>query len=106
MDGIYAQSESARHSSIAANKGTNYGVVRINLLERIYEQLYAQRIRYDNEEDWPHRILKVIEAASSSLEDLRLMADGKLYSISHLIQLTTWTHSRYPLWVWQQPPSP
>ncbi len=41
--------------------GTNYGVVRLNLLEHIYETLYLQRIQYGNspaaEEHWRHRIL-------------------------------------------------
>jgi L-ornithine N5-monooxygenase len=40
-----------------SNRNTNYGVVRPELLERIYETLYHQRLRHESEEEWPHRIL-------------------------------------------------
>jgi len=74
VDHVYAQADSARHNSIAANRGTNYGVVRINLLERIYENLYAQRIRYEREEDWPHRLLS--HRCVTGAEDLPFGQDG------------------------------
>jgi L-ornithine N5-oxygenase len=41
----------------AENRSTNYGVVRLELLEHIYQTLYMQRIRHQSEETWPHRIL-------------------------------------------------
>jgi L-ornithine N5-oxygenase len=60
------------------DKGTNYGVVRLNLLEHIYETLYMQRIRYGNspeeEAHWPHRIMphrRVID-----VEDSPVRKDG------------------------------
>jgi L-ornithine N5-oxygenase len=40
----------------AENRSTNYGVVRLELLEHIYQTLYMQRVRHRNEETWPHRI--------------------------------------------------
>jgi L-ornithine N5-oxygenase len=50
-----------RATALQEDKGTNYGVVRINLLEHIYETLYIQRVRYGNspeaEKQWPHRIM-------------------------------------------------
>lgn len=39
------------------DKGTNYGVVRLELLEEIYSTLYSYRIRYKSEDDWPQQIL-------------------------------------------------
>jgi L-ornithine N5-oxygenase len=60
------------------DKATNYGVVRIGLLEHIYETLYMQRIRYGNsaqeEVHWPHRIMphrRVID-----VEDSPVCKDG------------------------------
>ena len=40
-----------------ANRNTNYGVVRLELLERIYETLYHQRLHSTSEAEWAHRIL-------------------------------------------------
>lgn len=58
VDGFYAQSCERRRCANAENRGTNYGVVRLELLERVYEGLYMQRVRYGNDETrWPHRIL-------------------------------------------------
>lgn len=61
VDSTYARPAEIRRSTIREDKGTNYGVVRLNLLEHIYETLYTQRIRYGNtpeaEQHWPHRIL-------------------------------------------------
>ncbi|KAF1351604.1 L-ornithine 5-monooxygenase (L-ornithine N(5)-oxygenase) [Lizonia empirigonia] len=57
----YNRDPALRAQTLLEDKGTNYGVVRINLLEHIYETLYLQRIKYGNsreaEEQWPHNIL-------------------------------------------------
>ncbi|KAF2473074.1 L-ornithine 5-monooxygenase (L-ornithine N(5)-oxygenase) [Lindgomyces ingoldianus] len=61
VDCTFSRDPDLRHTTITEDRNTNYGVVRLNLLERIYETLYTQRIRYGNspvaEEQWPHRIL-------------------------------------------------
>lgn len=57
VDELYAQSPQVRKAAIAEDKGTNYGVVRLELLERIYGTIYEQRIRNQDEETWQHRIL-------------------------------------------------
>jgi len=55
---FFGQPASVRESAILENRCTNYGVVRLELLERLYEKLYMQRIRHGNDErDWPHRII-------------------------------------------------
>jgi len=70
----YAQDPLLRAATILEDRGTNYGVVRLDLLERIYETLYTQRIRYGNdaaaEAEWPHRILphRHVAAVEESLE--------------------------------------
>lgn len=57
VDDIYSQDPNVRTTALAQDRSTNYGVVRLELLEHIYEELYTQRIKMPNEEDWPHRIL-------------------------------------------------
>ncbi|ORX99678.1 L-ornithine 5-monooxygenase (L-ornithine N(5)-oxygenase) [Clohesyomyces aquaticus] len=61
VDSTYSRDPELRRTTIAEDRNTNYGVVRLNLLEEIYETLYTQRIRFGNtpaaEEQWPHRIL-------------------------------------------------
>ncbi|KAF2865951.1 L-ornithine 5-monooxygenase (L-ornithine N(5)-oxygenase) [Massariosphaeria phaeospora] len=61
VDSTFNRASELRASSIREDKGTNYGVVRLNLLEHIYETLYMQRVRYGNspeaEVHWPHRIM-------------------------------------------------
>jgi L-ornithine N5-oxygenase len=54
---IYSQSPSIRSKLIAHDKATNYGVVRLELLEEIYAQQYAYKIQRLPETSWPHRIL-------------------------------------------------
>lgn len=61
-----------RAKTLTEDKGTNYGVVRLNLLEHIYETLYTQRLRIGNSEEaqkkWPHQILPyryVVDATES-----------------------------------------
>lgn len=61
VDSTYAREPTLRETTILEDKATNYGVVRLNLLEHIYETLYTQRVQYGNspeaEQTWPHRIL-------------------------------------------------
>jgi L-ornithine N5-oxygenase len=78
IDSTYNQEPKLRSTTLMEDKGTNYGVVRIGLLEHIYETLYMQRIRYGNspqeEVHWPHRIMphrRVID-----IEDSPVRKDG------------------------------
>lgn len=61
VDSTFSREPALRASTIAEDKATNYGVVRLGLLEHIYETLYTQRLRYGNspeaEQHWPHRIM-------------------------------------------------
>lgn len=81
VDSTYAQSPRLRAAAIAEDRRTNYGVVRLELLERIYETIYTQRIRYGSspaeEAKWPHRILPHrsitrVEDPSASPEGVKL----------------------------------
>lgn len=55
-DDVFAQSPEVRAQVIAANKATNYGVVRLDLLERIYSALYSYGVKRLPQGSWPHRI--------------------------------------------------
>lgn len=68
VDELYVQSPEVRIAAIAQNKSTNYGVVRLELLEKIYGTIYEQRIKTNEEEKWQHRILSFRHV--SGFEDL------------------------------------
>lgn len=57
VDDVYSQDPELRKREIARDKATNYSVVRLELLEHMYDMMYSYRIQYDNEEQWPLRIL-------------------------------------------------
>lgn len=57
MDVIYNQKDADRAAAIALDRGTNYGVVRLELLEHLYEKIYMQRLRNPDEKQWRCRIL-------------------------------------------------
>ncbi|KAF1837017.1 hypothetical protein BDW02DRAFT_577447 [Decorospora gaudefroyi] len=77
-DCTYARDPTLRTTTLLEDKGTNYGVVRLPLLEHIYETLYMQRIRHGNtpadETHWPHRILpyRRVTAVTDTPGGLRL----------------------------------
>ncbi|KAF2764182.1 putative L-ornithine 5-monooxygenase [Teratosphaeria nubilosa] len=57
VDDVYSQDPVIRSEQLARDKATNYAVVRLELLEHIYNNLYSSRIRFgDDEEQWPQRI--------------------------------------------------
>lgn len=68
VDGIYSTPPSQRAAQIALDKGTNYGVVRLTLLEHLYEADYMQRLRQPDPSKWRCQILPqrtVLEASNT-----------------------------------------
>ncbi len=64
-----------RAAAIALDRGTNYGVVRLELLEHLYEKLYMQRLRNPDASQWRCNIINnraVITASQSSNSSLVL----------------------------------
>ena len=57
MEDVYSQDPDIRADGLALDRGTNYGVVRLQLLEEIYSTLYSYRIQSSEERDWPQQIL-------------------------------------------------
>ncbi|KAF2084779.1 L-ornithine 5-monooxygenase (L-ornithine N(5)-oxygenase) [Saccharata proteae CBS 121410] len=66
VDDVFSRDPSVRSSSLLADKATNYGVVRLTLLEKLYEGMYLQKLKYgpNSEAQWPHRILPHRNVAS------------------------------------------
>ena len=55
---MFQRSAKDRNSHITDVRATNYGVVRLTLLEQIYEHMYEQKRQLGSDERmWPHRIL-------------------------------------------------
>lgn len=71
VDEFYNMAPKTRDADIAEDKSTNYGVVRLGLLEHIYETLYSQRMEDDNEGHWQHRIL-----VQTSVLEVEAMKNG------------------------------
>jgi len=78
VDGIYAQPDDERAAALALDRGTNYGVVRLTLLEHLYEQLYMQRLLTPNESEWRARIIsnRTVISASQSKDSSVLLRIG------------------------------
>ena len=58
IDEMFPRSAEHRHNLLAEARATNYGVVRLELIEHLYEKMYDQRREIGpDEKEWPHRIL-------------------------------------------------
>lgn len=58
VDWLYPRSRASRQSLLSDARSTNYGVVRLELIEKLYERMYEQRRKLGSDERaWPHRIL-------------------------------------------------
>ena len=66
VDGIYRQNPSERAAAIALDRETNYGVVRLELLEHLYQKQYMQRLESSDESKWRCRILSNRTVLSAS----------------------------------------
>ena len=71
---MFNRSAQHRNSQITDARATNYGVVRITLLEQLYEHMYNQKRELGpDERKWPHRILGASHITSTLPGD-----DGRL----------------------------
>jgi len=58
VDELFSRSSEHRHSLLGDARSTNYGVVRLELIEHLYERMYdQQRDLGSDSKKWPHRIL-------------------------------------------------
>ncbi|KAL8834973.1 MAG: hypothetical protein Q9176_007201 [Flavoplaca citrina] len=57
VDDFYHLPPSSRQQSTLSNKATNYGVVRPELLDRLYESMYHQRLHEPDPRKWQFQIV-------------------------------------------------
>ena len=57
MDEFYDMPSETQRETLNKNKATNYGVVRPELLDRLYESMYHQRLSEPDESKWRYRIV-------------------------------------------------
>ena len=57
VDEFYELPSEAQKEFIRRNKATNYGVVRSELLDRLYESMYHQRLHESDESRWRCKIV-------------------------------------------------
>ncbi|EEH39220.2 L-ornithine 5-monooxygenase [Paracoccidioides lutzii Pb01] len=57
VDSFYSLNHPARQQALLENKATNYGVVRLSLLESVYEKLYRQKFLDPNPANWSLRLI-------------------------------------------------
>ena len=75
---MFPRSARARNNLLAEAKATNYSVVRLELIEEIFERMYDQsRDLGADEKAWPHRVMggrqiKSIEARGDGTIDLHI----------------------------------
>ncbi|KAK4038585.1 L-lysine 6-monooxygenase (NADPH-requiring)-domain-containing protein [Parachaetomium inaequale] len=75
IDTIYPKPSTYRANLLADARATNYGVVRLELIEHLFEVMYHQkRTLGADEKKWPHRILggRDIMAVDDSGDALRI----------------------------------
>lgn len=74
VDDFYALGDGKRSHLIAENRSTNYSVVRPELLDRLYEMMYTQRLRNAHKDKWRCQM-----KGSCELSDTTDGADGKVH---------------------------
>lgn len=57
VDKFFQLPAEERSQRIAMDKAANYSVVRLELIEEIYNTVYLQRVKNPDETQWQHRIL-------------------------------------------------
>lgn len=99
VDDIYAQDPKIRAQEISHDKATNYGVVRMELLEQIYEEMYMQQMQHPSEEDRPLRIMnhrelkgmRDVTVDGKAAVELQIQNNSNAYSAHKSDSNETWT---------------
>lgn len=73
VDGVYAQSKEIRRRAIEHDRATNYGVVRLELLEHLYEKLYLQQLKNAEPSSWKIKIVNNREIVSTEQQRNKLI---------------------------------
>jgi len=66
VDTMWKLPEAQRTAAILEDRATNYGVVRLPLLEVLYEEQYHQKLRNPDPSTWKHHIIPLRRVIGSS----------------------------------------
>jgi L-ornithine N5-oxygenase len=82
VDNLYTRSPRSRQGFLSEVRATNYGVVRLELIEKLYEHMYDQmRDLGRDETKWPHRIMATRQI--TSVEPHGESVEVKVQRIAH-----------------------
>ncbi|KAI0997927.1 L-ornithine [Podosphaera aphanis] len=106
VDEIYSQNPETRAASIALDRGTNYGVVRIELLQHLYKRMYEQRVMTPSTEHWTRTIINnrvIVRAKQLShgsgiclvLDDPLIPGNEEEYEVDHVFAATGYNCDQY-----------
>ncbi|KAH8164614.1 hypothetical protein CIB48_g3649 [Xylaria polymorpha] len=76
VDELFSRSDELRRSLLGDARSTNYGVVRLELIEHLYERMYDQQRELGSDsKKWPHRILgsSTIAGVEAQPDKIRLV---------------------------------
>ncbi|KAI0483694.1 L-lysine 6-monooxygenase (NADPH-requiring)-domain-containing protein [Xylaria cf. heliscus] len=76
VDELFSRSAELRRSLLGDARSTNYGVVRLELIEHLYERMYDQQRELGSDsKKWPHRILgsSTIAGAEAQGDKIKLV---------------------------------
>lgn len=87
IDDLYPRSADGRSALLQDARSTNYGVVRLELIEALYEHMYEQRRELGpDERRWPHRIHGATEVTGLADGDRTPQKDGSLRLRTHSLR--------------------
>ncbi|KAL9594384.1 MAG: hypothetical protein Q9219_007062 [cf. Caloplaca sp. 3 TL-2023] len=94
VDEFYELPNEAQKDTLQRNKATNYGVVRPELLDRLYELMYHQRLQEPNDQMWRYKIVPRRETIGYDKQDdgrillkLRNTLNGEIGMSEHAFDL-------------------
>lgn len=70
-----------RKTAINQDRATNYGVVRLELLERLYDEMYVQRLHSEDESTWKFKIHPRQEIISGSSHDQKSKIEARIQNL-------------------------
>lgn len=85
IDNMFPRAAKHRNTLLAEARATNYGVVRLELIEELYERMYEQRREIGADEKlWPHRLM-----GGRQIRNIEPKSDGRIeLSIQSLEDIT------------------
>ncbi|CZS89113.1 related to L-ornithine N5-hydroxylase [Rhynchosporium agropyri] len=109
VDGIYSQPDDERTAALTLDRGTNYGVVRLTLLEHIYEKIYMQRLTHSSSSPYPAQIISnravlsalqtsnssVILKLADSIESKRIPGEEEDLEVDYVFTATGYTRNAH-----------